>query len=69
MEELKKQLMDQLGLDDLTSNKAIELVLGFIKDKLPENLQGMVDSLISGEGGDDDAGGALDTIKGMFGGD
>jgi len=69
MEELKQQLMDQLGLDDLTSNKAIELVLGFIKDKLPENLQGMVDNLVSGEGGDDAAGGAIDAIKGMFGGD
>jgi hypothetical protein len=32
MGELKKRLMEQLDLDELRSNKAIEIVLGFVKD-------------------------------------
>ena len=69
MEELKQQLMDQLGLDDPTSGKAIEIVLGFIKDQLPEGMQGMVDNLIDGAGDGLDAGDALNALKGMLGGD
>lgn len=72
MNELKQQLMDKLGLDEGLSDQAIQLVLGFVKDKLPENLQGMVDSIAAGETPDlgdvGDLGGALDTVKGLFGG-
>ena len=66
MDELKKRLMEQVGLDEEGSQNAIEVVLGFIKEQLPENLQGMVDGLISGEGG---GGNPLDAVKGLFGGD
>ena len=69
MEELKQQLIDQLGLDDPTSTKAIEIVLGFIKDQLPEGMQGMVDNLIEGAGDGLDVGDAMNALKGMLGGD
>ena len=70
MEELKQQLMEKIGLDADKSSSAIQIVVNFIKDKLPENLQGMVDKAIGG-GGDDDGegGGALDKVKGLLGGD
>ena len=65
MDELKKLLMDQLDLDDLKGSKAVELVVNFLKDKLPENLHGMLDDLLEGGEG----GGALDGLKGLLGGD
>ncbi|MFK7910327.1 MAG: DUF2267 domain-containing protein [Akkermansiaceae bacterium] len=66
MEELKKQLMDKLGLDEAVSQQAIDTVLGFVKDKLPENVQGFVDSAVNGEM--PDTGDLLDKAKGLFGG-
>ncbi|MGB0992641.1 MAG: hypothetical protein ACPG32_09245 [Akkermansiaceae bacterium] len=66
MDELKQQLMDKLGLDEGASNQAIEMVLGFVKDKLPENMQGIVDSVAKGEM--PDTGDLLDKAKGLFGG-
>ncbi len=66
MDELKKQLMEKLGLDEGVSQQAIDMVLGFVKDKLPENMQGLVDSVAKGEM--PDTGGLLDKAKGLFGG-
>ena len=70
MDELKQQLMEKLGLEEGISDKAIEIVLGFVKDKLPENLQGMVDSVVAGETPDMDdlKDGLMDKAKGLFGG-
>lgn len=66
MDELKQQLIDKLGLDEAVSQQAIDMVLAFMKDKLPENVQGLVDSVASGEM--PDASGLLDQAKGLFGG-
>lgn len=66
MEELKNALMEKLGLDEGGAGSAIETVVDFIKDKLPESAQGMVDSVMNGE---DAAGGVVDKIKGMLGGE
>lgn len=66
MEELKKLLMDKLGLDEATSQQAIDTVLGFVKDKLPENAQGLVDAAAKGEMPDTDD--LLGKAKGLFGG-
>ena len=56
--------MEKLGVDDGMASSAIEMVLGFVKDKLPEGAQGMIDSISNGEEG---VGGALDAVKGLFG--
>ena len=66
MDELKQQLMEKLGLDENVSDQAISLVLGFVKDKLPESMQGVVDSAIGGEMPDGDD--LLSKAKGLFGG-
>lgn len=45
----------------------IETVLDFVKDQLPDGMDGMLDSVLKGEmpdlGGD-----VLDKVKGLFGG-
>lgn len=66
MDELKQQLMDKLGLDEGISQQAIDMVLEFVKGQLPENVQGLVDSVVSGEMPDTD--GLLDQARGLFGG-
>ena len=65
MNELKQKLID-LGLSEEMSQQAIDTVLGYVKEKLPENMQGMVDSAAEGEM--PDVGGLLDKAKGLFGG-
>lgn len=66
MEELKNALMEKLGLDEGGAGSAIETVVDFIKEKLPEGAQGMVDSVM---GGEDASGSVVDKIKGLFGGE
>lgn len=66
MEELKKKLAEALNLDEEMAQKGVETVLGFLKEKLPENLHGLLDSL-DGEG-DDIADSAMSAVKGLFGG-
>ena len=64
MEELKQKLADVLNLDEEMAQKGVDTVLEFLKDKLPENLHGLLDNLDGG----DVAGNALDAVKGLFGG-
>jgi len=65
MNELKQLLADKLGLSDEQSQQAIDTVLGYVKEKLPENAQGLVDAAAKGEM--PDVGGLLDQAKGFFG--
>jgi hypothetical protein len=64
MEELIKQVMKKVGLSEDLAKKAVNTVLGFLKDKLPEPLAGQVDSLL---GGGDVAGQAGDLLSGLGG--
>lgn len=66
MDELKEKLA-ALGIEAEQMDGVIETVLGFIKDKLPDGMEGMFDSVMKGEvpeiGGD-----LLEKAKGLFGG-
>ena len=66
MDELKEKLA-ALGIEADQIEGVIETVLGFVKDKLPDGMEGMFDSVLKGEvpeiGGD-----LLDKAKGLFGG-
>lgn len=66
MNELKQQLVDKLGIDESMADTAIEMVLGFVKEKLPENLQGPIEQIAKGETPDLGSS-ALDAVKGFFG--
>ncbi len=66
MEELKNQIMEKLGINPEQAGGAIQMVLNFVKDKLPENLRGLVDNALTGEGGG--ASNLLDQAKGALGG-
>lgn len=73
MDELINFVSQKTGLSPDMARGAAEAVLGFVKDKLPENLRPMVDNLIGGNaaaggGGGDIAGQAMGALGGMFGG-
>ena len=64
MDELKQKLSEALNLDEGMAQKGVDTVVEFLKDKLPENMHGLLDNLDGG----DVAGNALDVAKGLFGG-
>jgi hypothetical protein len=67
MNELKEKLA-ALGLSGEQVDGALKTVAEFVKAKLPEEYQGVVDSLLAGETPDLSSlgGGLLDKVKGMF---
>ncbi len=64
MNELQKKLVD-LGLSEEMSQQAIDTVLGYIKTKVPDNLEPLLDAAAKGEmpEGDD----LLGAVKNLFG--
>lgn len=65
MEQLVQIIVEKTGLSEEVAGTVAEIVLQFVKDKVPEPLAGQLDSIVNGEAGDGvDIGGAL---KGLFG--
>lgn len=48
MEELVKLVTQKAGISEDQAKKAIETVVGFLKQKLPAPIAGQIDSLLSG---------------------
>ena len=76
MNDLIKQLVDQLGLDEAIAKQAVEIVLSVVKDKLPapideqlENLLegGNVDELMAQLSSNENAGGIMGLLGGLMG--
>ncbi len=73
MDELIKQVTERTGISEQQARGAVDTVLGFLKNRLPEPLAGQLDGLVGGASGA--AGGAaaaagdvLGGLGGMFGG-
>ncbi len=65
MEQLVNLVMEKTGLPEEAATQAVDIVLSFIKEKLPEPLAGQVEGLLGHGGKEGGIGGAL---KGMLGG-
>jgi len=65
MDELKEKLA-ALGINEDQIDGVIETVMDFIKGKLPDGMEGMVQGFLDGDG--PDANDLLDKAKGLFGG-
>ncbi|HVF45743.1 MAG TPA: hypothetical protein VM936_22135 [Pyrinomonadaceae bacterium] len=73
MEELIKQVTERTGISEQQARGAVETVLGFLKNRLPEPLSGQLDGLVGGAAGAAGgiagaAGDVLGGLGGMFGG-
>ena len=49
MEEIIKQVVEKTGISEDLAEKAVEVVIDFLKDKLPAPLASQIDSILSGE--------------------
>ena len=76
MDKLLELVQEKAGISADQAQKAIEAVVGFMKDKLPGPIAGQLDKFVGGgddaEGGDDEGGGMLggigDKLGGLMGG-
>ena len=64
MDELVKMVSEKAGIPEATARQAVEIVLNFLKDKLPAPIAGQIDGIL-GSGG---AAGGLGDIAGGLGG-
>ena len=76
MDELIKQVSERSGISESQARTAVETVLGFIKERLPESVAGHVDGALNSSAGAigtgidtvaDQAGNVLGSLGGMFG--
>ena len=65
MEELINQVASKTGISEAQARDAVNTVLGFLKDRLPEPLAGQLDNVVAGGGG---VAGSLGDIAGAVGG-
>ena len=66
MDELVKLVVEKTGVSEELAKKAVDVVLDYVKKKLPAPIAGQLDSLLDGSGGGGDIAGAL---GGLFGND
>jgi hypothetical protein len=50
MEELVKLVSQKTGLSEGVARKAVEIVLGYLKEKLPDPIAAQIDGVLSGTG-------------------
>jgi hypothetical protein len=62
VDELVKMVADKVGISEAQARQAVEVVIGFLKDKLPPPIAGQLDSVLSG-----DLGGLANQAKGLKG--
>jgi hypothetical protein len=73
MDELIKQVVERTGISEAQARTAVETVLGFVKNRLPDSISGQLDGLLGGATGAagglaGQAGDVLGGLGGMFGG-
>jgi hypothetical protein len=51
MDQLVKLVQERTGIDEAQARQAAETVVGFLKDRLPPQMAGQIDNVISGSGG------------------
>lgn len=64
MDELIELIVEKTGISEEIATKVVDMVLDFLKDKLPEPIAGQIDNLLSGEGIADDLLGGLGSLLG-----
>lgn len=71
MDELIKRVSERTGIGEDKAKQAVETVVGFLKERLPEPIAGHVDSVLNSSGGmiADKAGDLLGGLSGLFGKD
>jgi hypothetical protein len=66
MDELVKLVSEKTGIPEATAKQAVEVVLGWFKDNMPEPIASQLDVLVSG-GGAVDLGDLAAGLEGLLG--
>lgn len=67
MDELVNMITQKTGISQDQAKQAVSMTLDFVKQKLPPQVAGQVDAVMSGKGGNI-AGDAANMLGGMMGG-
>jgi len=62
MDELVELVSQKTGISEEMARTAVETVIGYLKEKLPDPIAGRIDSLLSGGGLEDVAKGLGDLL-------
>ena len=49
MDELVKMVAKKVGINEAQAKQAVEVVVGFLKDKLPDPIAGQLDAILEGD--------------------
>jgi uncharacterized protein (DUF2267 family) len=49
MDELVKLVTDKVGISEAQAKQAVDVVLGFLKDNLPEPIAGQLEAALEGD--------------------
>jgi len=66
MDEIVQMVADRAGIPKEVAQRAVEVVLNVLRERLPEPMAGQLDAVISGTGGLD-AGSLAQGLGGLFG--
>jgi hypothetical protein len=66
MDELVKLVSTKTGISEELAKTAVEVVLDYLKDRLPASVAGQIDGVISGGGGAGDIADVTKQIGGLF---
>lgn len=67
MEALVNLVSEKTGISTDIAQKAVDVTLNFLKDKLPAPIAGQIDGLLSGEEGGGGMGGLAKGLGGLMG--
>jgi hypothetical protein len=70
MDEIVKQVQERAGIDEGQARTAVDTVMSFLKDRLPEPMRGQLEGLMGGGTGGDGGSNPLGGLGnlGNFGG-
>lgn len=66
MDKVVAMITEKTGISESQAQTAVETVVGYLKDKMPEGMGKQVEGYLNGDGGDDE-GGIAGKVGGMFG--
>ena len=68
MDELVELVSEKVGISEQQAQQAVEVVLGFLKDNLPQPLAGQIEGALAGDlSGFGDLGDAIGGLGGLLG--
>ncbi len=67
MDELIKLVSQKTGLSEDRAKVAVDTVVGYLKDKLPDPIAAQIDSVLGGTGDVSDLGNVAQSLGGLFG--